>query len=482
MLQNKSTKVFSETSRFFTSSEKGIYRIMELYKSLHLNRLDFGVDHMPQSVFRKGDLLLAMLLFPLYSLSNVYRYTKHPLSQSIEASKNTFYRLKNDSNINWRKMLSKCNTRLLKHTKTANSGNQPQEKCLIIDDTDFEKSTYKTEHVGKNWSHVKHDRFWGFKGLFLGYWDGKSFFSLDFSLHKERGKNEKTPYGLNAKQQKAQYSKKRDKNSAGFSREKELTNDKISTAISMIKRAVNQRMDVQYILMDSWFFCESMVKSVLSLKGNIHVVGMVKMAKAKYTFQGKEYTAKELAQLLKRRKKVKKEKSLNLFCAEVQVEYKSIPLKLYFCKNSKRGKWHLLASTNTRLGILKAYKIYSIRWSIEVFFKESKQYFGLGKSKSQDFDAQIADISLAMIEYNVFSLAKRYDAYESIGGLFEHVSDNATELTISMRIWGFILELLHIIADFIDGDFNKLIINVMKNKPENNKIFRLIEMKIAEAA
>ena len=47
MLQNKSTKVFSETSRFFTSSEKGIYRIMELYKSLDLNRLDFGVDHMP---------------------------------------------------------------------------------------------------------------------------------------------------------------------------------------------------------------------------------------------------------------------------------------------------------------------------------------------------------------------------------------------------------------------------------------------------
>ncbi len=209
---------------------------------------------------------------------------------------------------------------------------------------------------------------------------------------------------------------------------------------------------------------------------------MVKMAKTKYSFNGEQYTAKELTQLLKRRKMIKKEKVLNLFCAELRVEYKSISLKLFFCKTSKRGKWHLLATTNTKLAIRSAYEIYSIRWSIEVFFKESKQYFALGKSQSQDFDAQIADISLAMIEYNVFSLAKRLDVYETMGGLFEHVCDNATELTIAMRIWGFIMELQHVIAEFIDGNFNELIPNLIKNKPEDNKIFRLIEMQLSEAA
>lgn len=194
-MQNKSTKVFSETNSFFTSSEKGIYRIMELYRSLHLNQLSFGVSHMPQSTFRKGDLLLAMLLFPLYSLTNVYRYTRHPLSQSIEASKNTFYRLKNDCDINWRNLLSKCNIKLLKHTQDLASANKELHKCLIIDDTDFEKSTYKTEHVGKIWSHVKHGRFWGFKGLFLGYWDGKSFFALASAYIKKEGKMRKHHMG-----------------------------------------------------------------------------------------------------------------------------------------------------------------------------------------------------------------------------------------------------------------------------------------------
>lgn len=477
MLQNKSTKVFSETNSFFTSSEKGIYRIMELYRTLQLNRLNLGIQQMPQCAFRNGDLLLAMLLFPLHSLSNVHKYIKHPLSATIDASKNTFYRLKNNQMINWRSLVKKCNKKLLGQIQ-----NQSNDlvKCLIIDDTDFEKTTYKTEHVGKIWSHVKNSRFWGFKGLFLGYWDGKSFFSLDFSLHKEKGKNKKKAYGLTAKQRKKQFTKQREKNSNGKIREQELTIDKISIAIAMVKQSFKQGFEINYILMDSWFFCEAFLNVALELKTNI--IAMAKMAKSKYTYKDKFYTAKELVQLMKQQKMVKWVKQLKLYCAEVEVEFKSKKIKLYFCKTSKHGKWHLLVSTNTKLGIIKAYEIYSIRWSIEVFFKESKQYFGLGKSQSQDFDAQIADISIAMIEYNVFSLAKRFDAYETLGGLFEHTKDQAMELTISLRIWGFLLELLQTIADFIDGDFNELIVNVMKNKPEDNKIFRLIEMQLKEAA
>jgi len=479
MLQNKSTKVFSETNSFFSSTEKGIFRIMELYRTLSLHRLQLGQQEMPQSTFRKGDLLLGLLLFPIYSISNVYSYRNSQLSKTIEAHKNTFYRFKNDFRINWRSVVSKCNKVLFGKIKEVTGDNDTSVKCLILDDTDFEKSTYKTEHISKIWSHVKHSRLFGFKGLFLGLWDGKSFFALDFSLHKEKGKDKKKLFGLTAKQRKKQFTKKREKGSYGAMREKELLNDKISMAITMIKKAKSNGIKADYVLMDSWFFCEAILTSVLSLGSNI--IAMAKMGKAKYRFKDCDYSAKELAQLLKQRKKVKWIKALNMYCAEVE-EYKGVPLKLYFCKTSKRGKWHLLVSSNMKLGILKAYEIYSTRWSIEVFFKESKNYFGLGKSQSRDFDAQIADISIAIIEYNVFSLVKRFEAYETIGGLFAHSKDQAMELTISLRIWGFILELLRIIVELIDGDFNELIINLMKNKPENNKIFRLIESQLSEAA
>jgi len=45
-------------------------------------------------------------------------------------------------------------------------------------------------------------------------------------------------------------------------------------------------------------------------------------------------------------------------------------------------------------------ELYQIRWSIEVLFKESKQYLRLGKSQNTDFCGQIADASLTMITYD----------------------------------------------------------------------------------
>jgi len=190
--------------------------------------------------------------------------------------------------------------------------------------------------------------------LFPGYWDGKSFFSLDFSLHKEKGKNKKKPFGLTVKQRKKQFSKQREKGSNDFNREQELENDKISMTISMIKQAIRKGIKVDYLLMDSWFFCDVILTLALSLK--ISIVGMAKLAKAKYRFQEKDYTAKELAQLMKQRKKVKWVKALNLYCAEVVVEYKSMPLKLFFCKTSIRANGTCWYHQIQSLGYLKLMK------------------------------------------------------------------------------------------------------------------------------
>ena len=38
----------------------------------------------------------------------------------------------------------------------------------------------------------------------------------------------------------------------------------------------------------------------------------------------------------------------------------------------KRGKWNGLITTNRKIDFFEAYRIYSMRWSLEVVFKESK--------------------------------------------------------------------------------------------------------------
>jgi hypothetical protein len=482
MLQNKSNKIFSEINNFFTSSEKAIYRITELYRMLKISQINLGIKDLNQATYFKGDIFLAILLFPLFSIKNIQGYLSSSLKPYFEAQKDTFYRFKNSSFIKWRTVLYSINTRLIKKLKAQGTRGQPAPRCLIVDDSDLVKSGFKIEHTSKIWSHVLQKSILGFKGLFLGYWDGKSFFGLDFSLHKEKGKNKKMPFGLNNKYRKHQYKKKREKFSPGYSREKELLVNKIDNAIAMIKRALTKNIIVDYILMDSWFVCDKIIKFIRNITGDIHIIGMAKMAKAAYGFEGGMFTAKEIADKLKRRKKVKWIKQVGLYSTEVIVDYKGTLVKLFFCKTTKRGKWHLLLTTNTALGIIRAYQIYSIRWGTEIFFKESKQYFGLGKSQSRNFDAQIADTTITIIQYNIFSLAKRFTAYETIGEIFAESKDQVLELTIAQRLWLFILELLKMLANLFDSDINDLIIKIINTDNNNNKLIKLMQYQFLEAA
>lgn len=482
MLHGKSNKIFSEINNYFTSSEKAVTQIVHLYEYLKLSNVELNLSPAKQTQHDKRDLLFMLLLFPLFSISNISGYYESALYKYMRAGKDTFYQFKNNSWVAWRNLLYTLNLRLLRKVKQQADDTGSLPRCLVVDDTDFQKTGYHIEHIGKIWSHVQHKCVLGYKGLFLGYWDGKSFFGLDFSLHKEKGKNKKKPYGLNRKQLSRQYKKNREFLTKGYTRELELRINKIENAIMMIRRALDKKLKVDYILMDSWFVCERMLSFVKRFRRNIHLLGMTKMGSTQYTIEGKNRSANTTAQMLKNKKRVKHIKSIGLYCAETEAEYKGIPVKLFFCKTSKRGKWHLLLTTDRSLGIIKAYQIYSIRWSIEVFFKESKQYFNMGKSQSQDFDAQIADITLATLQYNIFSLAKRFAAYETLGQLFRDGKSHILELTIAQRIWGFILELIELIKDIFDIDTNELIVNIMKSDTKNNKIIKLLQYQQSNAA
>jgi IS4 transposase len=47
--------------------------------------------------------------------------------------------------------------------------------------------------------------------------------------------------------------------------------------------------------------------------------------------------------------------------------------------------------TDLILNYNKALKLYNNRWTIEVIFKELKQYLNFGKCQSNDFDVQVAE-------------------------------------------------------------------------------------------
>lgn len=473
MLRNKDTIILSEINSFFTSSEKAMETIFSFICSLRFSDKIFGFPQANNLTFSNHSKLILLLLFPFFEIKTAWHYADSALHRFLWCGKDVFYRLMNDCSIDWRNLSYSITMQLIGKVQR-NSEQSSSPRCLIIDDTDLPKTGRRIELVGKIFSHVSHTSNLGFKGLFMGYHDGKSFFSLDFSLHGEKGKNQNKPYGLTPAQAKKRYSKKRDKTCKGSERTNDYSLSKIDSMMNMIRLAITKGIRFDYLLVDSWFTCFELVKFIVSRRIKCHFIGMIKMGKTRYGAFDKSLTAKEIVDLLRRKRMVKRSKLLGYYYAETMVDFKGIPVKLFLCKASKKGNWNGMMTTNTELTFEQAYKTYSTRWSVEVFFKESKQYLGLGKCQAQNFDAQIAATTLCMLQYNLLSLVKRFNDYETLGELFREARKDTLQITISEKIWLIITEIAAKLSEILEIDAELL---MQKICSENETLTKDINLK-----
>ncbi|MDO9154229.1 MAG: transposase [Paludibacter sp.] len=122
----------------------------------------------------------------------------------------------------------------------------------------------------------------------------------------------------------------------------------------------------------------------------------------------------------------------------------------------RSANWHLLLTTILTLKFTDLMEVYQIRWSIEVFFKECKQYLNLGKCKSSYFDAQIADTTVTMLQHIMLSYYKRITRRQSFGGLFEGIGKEMVELDLVSRIIDIMWKLIEVISSMAGIDFIEL--------------------------
>ena len=192
-----------------------------------------------------------------------------------------------------------------------------------------------------------------------------------------------------------------------------------------------------------------------------HIIGMYKY-NSKIEVKSK---IKTLSQLKKQKIKPKRCRKFNYYYHHYITEIDGLKVAVFISKRGKNGKWHTLISTDTTLKFVKAIEIYSIRWSIEVFFKEAKQLFGLGKCQSTNFDIQIAQISIIMVQYLLTSIRYRMEAYETIGGLFKDLKQDYIENKLNIRILAvvsLVIDVLEKMIESIDIELitRKIIVNI----------------------
>jgi hypothetical protein len=463
-----------ELANVLSNDEKTLRGLLKFVKQFNIAALLRPFNALKTKGLSLSDLLILLCLVRLERTS-IYFQVRNNFRGLFSGDKNVFYRLQNNGNINWRALILSFSRKYQKVVEQKGNKVEPNTiQCFIADDTTLEKTGNTIEGIGKVFDHVTRRLVLGYKMLVLGYWDGKSFIGIDFTVHRERGKNPNKAFGLTAKEQKKQFNKKRDTNQPSYIRKKELDNSKLDMLIEMLNRAVKHGYKASYVLIDSWFMCEELITSIRSIrKGSVHVLGMCKIDKRKYMFQGKEATASEIITRLSRKKnKYCRKHKMQYF--EQEVTYKGINVNLFFVRYGNQDKWHLITTTNLALSFIKAIEIYQIRWSIEVFFKECKQYLNLGKCQSTDFDGQVADCSLAIITHTILSLQRRFSAYETMGGLYESLRHELEELNLWQRLWNIFLQLVKELVELLGIDVEQTMHSLFTNDDKANRVYMIL--------
>ncbi len=327
------------------------------------------------TLYSGSQLFTLLLLFPVYAVKDVSHFTKSSLSQLLSCGKDVFYEFLNCPFFNWQKLSIHITKQLIcRVEKHSCKSEKLPFRCLIADDTDLPKSGRCFELLRRIYSHVTHSFNYGFKGLFLGYHDGKSFFGLDFSLHGEKGKDKEKPFGLTKKQAKKRYTGKRPGKSFGQQRINDYFKTKTDMLIEMISLMISAGIKFDCLLTDSRFKNYELIRFIATRKTGCFFLGMVKNGNTIYHYKGKELTFSGILKVLKHSRKAGYSKMLNCKFYEAEVELKGFQIKLYFCKTTKKSK---LLTTNTKLTFEEAFEIYATRWTIEVFFGNANNFYGL---------------------------------------------------------------------------------------------------------
>lgn len=387
--------------------------------------------------------LFQLIFCLIFENKNWYRTLESMKSSDLPA-KDTVYRFLNQSTFSWRRFL----TFLSGHTigKVTKLTNHNRPKVLVLDDSSYDRNRSKSvELLARCFDHASQKmRFYkGFRMLTLGWTDGATFIPIDFSLLSS------------TKSQINGISTKVDKRSCGYKRRLESLQTAPEQIPDMIQRALNAGIDASYVLMDTWFTQQPLIKDIK--EQGLDVIGMVKNLKQRYLVDGERVSLKELFRLAS---PIEGKKGLLRSIHTIQAN--GVPVKVVFVRNrNKKSEWLAILSTDCTLSDQDIIRIYGMRWDIEVFFKTTKSLLKLQKEfQSRSYDSLISHTTIVFARYIVLSWQNRCSTDQrTLGGMFYELCDEISELD-----WAIALQqLIELLEDTLKGT-NKKIQKLIKSQ------------------
>ncbi|WP_117016993.1 IS4 family transposase [Aeribacillus pallidus] len=393
---------------------KAIFDELEILKYLRKVGINKGFGYSCAYLFQ--------LVFSLvFEGKNLFRLLQSKKAKDLP-EKNAIYRFLNNPQYNWRRFLLVLSTFTIMKVSSLTRHDHP--KVLIVDDSSYERNrSKKVELLARCFDHSsqKMRYYKGFRMLTLGWSDGATFLPIDFALLSS------TNSQINGIDNRI------DKRTSGYKRRVEDLQKAQEVIPNMIKRALSHGIDASYVLMDTWFTQQPLIKSIVDQ--GLDVIGMVKDTKQRYQVNGEWVSLKKLYQTAKPSQHQKGIlRSIHTTMAN------GVPVKVVFVRNrNKKRQWLAILSTDCTLSDQEIIRIYGIRWDIEVFFKTVKSLLKLQKEfQGRSYDSMISHTTIVFTRYIVLSWQNRVSTdYRTLGGIFYELCDEIDELD-----WAFALQLL----------------------------------------
>jgi Transposase DDE domain len=213
----------------------------------------------------------------------------------------------------------------------------------------------------------------------------------------------------------------------------------------MLRRALKAGLSAAYLVTDAWFGCKENI--ALALDSELTGIFQMKRGKLTYDYQGHRYTADQLYTKLQRRMRPRSRKAryktaaitvrLNLATQRQQPE-RWVWVRLVFSapvRASHSDTWVVFLCTDPNLDERTILQAYSLRWSIEVYFKEIKQHLGLWKEQSGRYPVAYASVHLAALRYLLLFEAMLRSGRLSFGEMRDRQSGQIVVLTYAALLW-----------------------------------------------
>ena len=413
-----------------------LWRHMDM--KARLNRIGFY----KRSGTSSHELVYCLMIWVWLKVDSVGMFARESLRTFSCAEKDALYAALNQEDWNWRRLHREVARQAVGCVKASG-----RYSAFVLDDSIRVRHGKKMPGVSSHFDHTTGRHVMGQQILTLGLSGAGGFVPIDSELF------------ISATKAQVLHQPFRDGRSIVAKRYRLAQNlTKPQMAGDMIRRAQRAGIEADYLLADAWFGTKPMIRlageqlltPILRMKKNTMRYRLTVCVEGRATHRevdvntlyqscvrcqwqkipGQPYQAKAL------------DRELNLSSSPNEAD-QWVKVRLLFVRGiatqdkTQPGKhdWAVFLTTDTHLEPQRILELYAMRWAIEVYFKEAKQYLGFLKEQSNHYAAYIASIHLTAMRFCMLVIAKSLHEANGIADMRQQITANATSIDYASRLW-----------------------------------------------